>query len=92
MKIVKTSALFHKKILIEAIRDSFKKLSPAKIIKNPVICIVAIGALIATLETLYDLLQHNLSTFDAQISLWLWFTVLFPKLLPKVGERPRLKI
>jgi len=86
MKNARTYNLFNKKILLDAIRDSFKKLSPVKIIRNPVVFIVAIGALITTLEMFFELSQRSFSFFNAQIAVWLWFTVLFANFSEAIAE------
>jgi K+-transporting ATPase ATPase B chain len=86
MKNARTFNLFNKKILLDAIGDSFKKLSPVKIIRNPIVFIVAMGALMTSLETLFELTQRNFSSFNAQIAIWLWFTVLFANFSEAIAE------
>lgn len=75
------SSLFDKKILKKAITDSFVKLNPAFLIKNPVIFMVEIGALLTTL-----ILFEDPSGFNIQISIWLWFTVLFANFSEAIAE------
>ena len=84
--IYKNINLFTKEILIRALTDSFKKLNPARLIRNPVIFIVWIGALLTTLVVLQDLTKGNFSSFDFQITLWLWFTVLFANFAEAIAE------
>ena len=66
-------------ILKGAIVDSFKKLSPRALMKNPVMFIVEIGSVLTTISFFDDILKGNgkAALFSGQISLWLWFTVLF---------------
>lgn len=78
--------LFEKSILKNAIRDSFKKLSPDYLIKNPVIFIVGIGAVLTTLIFIFDFSGGVYSSFNLQISLWLWFTVLFANFAEAIAE------
>jgi len=66
-----------KKLIFEAAKSSFLKLNPLSLIKNPVIFIVAIGSVITTVLLLFEILSGNFSIFNLQISIWLWFTVLF---------------
>ena len=48
MRAKQNTSLFNKKILLQAVKDSFIKLNPASLIRNPVIFIVAIGSLLST--------------------------------------------
>jgi K+-transporting ATPase ATPase B chain len=78
--------LFNKKIFLNAIIDSFRKLYPAKIVRNPVICIVATGALLTSVETIVGLWQSDFSSFNVQIAIWLWFTVIFANFSEALAE------
>lgn len=69
--------LFDKKIILNAVKDSFKKLNPVYLIKNPVMFIVGIGAVLTTIISVMDLMEKIPASFDIQIAVWLWFTVLF---------------
>lgn len=71
-----------KEIYLQAMLDSFKKIDPRTLIKNPVIFITGIGALITTII----LFTGNFSWFNFQISLWLWFTVLFANFSEAIAE------
>ena len=78
--------LFNGKILLQAARDSFFKLNPALLIKNPVIFIVAIGSLLTTIIVFTEIFQGRFSSFNLQISIWLWFTVLFANFSEAIAE------
>ena len=78
--------LFDKAIIKKAILDSFIKLNPLLLIKNPVMFIVAVGALFTTLLFLYDWNEGRFSSFDLQITVWLWFTVLFANFAEAIAE------
>lgn len=61
-------------------------LAPQVQIRNPVIFITYIGAIITTL---YPIFHHNdlfRSSFNIQIALWLWFTVLFANFAHSLAE------
>jgi len=79
-------SIFNKKVLLHAAKDSFKKLNPAILVKNPVIFMVSIGAAITTIIVLIDVIQGSFSTFNFQISIWLWFTVLFANFSEAIAE------
>ncbi len=65
-------------ILVTAIGDSFKKLNPRLLIRNPVMFTVEVVAALVTLLFIRDvILGHGHYGFAFQIILWLWFTVLF---------------
>ena len=67
-----------RKILRNAIRDSVLKLDPRLMIKNPVMFVVEVGAVITLVVLVSNLVQHHGEfRFGLQITLWLWFTVLF---------------
>ena len=80
------SSLFSGEIVRKALKDSFVKLNPASLVKNPVIFIVAIGAAMTTVVVFNDIFQSHFSGFNFQIMLWLWFTVLFANLAEAVAE------
>jgi K+-transporting ATPase ATPase B chain len=77
----KISETFDKKLILNAFKDSFLKLNPRVQIKNPVMFIVFIGAIITSLITIGDF-----NAFNFQISIWLWFTVLFANFSEAVAE------
>lgn len=79
-------SIFNKKLLVRALKDSVKKLSPALLIKNPVIFIVGIGALLTTIIVFLEIFQGGYSSFNLQISIWLWFTVLFANFSEAIAE------
>jgi K+-transporting ATPase ATPase B chain len=81
-----TSQLFTREIAFQAFKDSFVKLNPAVLVKNPVIFIVGIGALMTTVVVFIDILHSHFSNFNLQITLWLWFTVLFANFAEAVAE------
>ena len=80
------SRLFTREIAVQAIKDSFIKLNPVALVRNPVIFIVAIGALMTTVVVILDIQAGNFSSFNFQITLWLWFTVLFANFAEAVAE------
>ena len=80
------SSFLNRTIVLEASKDSFRKLNPAKLIKNPVIFIVAVGALLTMMVVVVDVAKGAFSAFDFQISLWLWFTVLFANFSEAIAE------
>ena len=80
------SRLFTREIAIQALKDSFIKLNPAVLVKNPVIFIVGIGALMTTVVVFADIFNSHFSNFNFQITLWLWFTVLFANFAEAVAE------
>ncbi len=84
-KTQKTS-LFDRAILRRAARDAFAKLHPARMMKNPVMFIVEVGALATTLFLVPGLAPKGLFGFQLQIVFWLWATVLFANFAEAVAE------
>ncbi|MCR1955072.1 potassium-transporting ATPase subunit KdpB [Clostridioides mangenotii] len=78
----------NKDILLDSIRQSFVKLSPRLQIKNPVMLVVYIGAILTT--SLYMLsftgVKDESSGYTLAISLILWFTVLFANFAEAIAE------
>ena len=79
-------SLFNSKLAIQAIKDSFVKLNPALLIKNPVIFIVAIGSLLTTIIVFTGIFNGEFSVFNLNIAIWLWFTVLFANFSEAIAE------
>ncbi|MCX6638134.1 MAG: potassium-transporting ATPase subunit KdpB, partial [Acidobacteria bacterium] len=68
-------------------RDSFVKLNPVALLKNPVIFVVEVGAAITTIFLIRDLASGALGIgFTLQIAVWLWFTVLFANFAEAMAE------
>jgi K+-transporting ATPase ATPase B chain len=80
-------SLWDSKIVRRALVDALVKLSPRTMMKNPVMFVVEIGSVITTIYLLRDSLLHRGSfQFDLQITLWLWFTVLFANFAEAMAE------
>lgn len=73
-------------VYFEAFKNSFIKLNPSLLVKNPVMFVTAIGALMTTFHLIIDFSQGRAWGFVLQISLWLWFTVLFSNFAEAVAE------
>src|SRR6202047_2580333 len=83
----RTKLLSDKKIVSRAVLDSFAKLHPRTMVKNPVMFVVEVGAVLTTIELVKDAAQHaGQFGFGLQITLWLWFTVLFANFAEAMAE------
>ncbi len=71
---------------MQALKCSFIKLNPSLLIKNPVIFIVATGSAVNSIIVIAGIIKDNFSSFDLQITLWLWFTVLFANFSEAIAE------
>ncbi|KQN79367.1 potassium-transporting ATPase subunit B [Duganella sp. Leaf61] len=80
--------LFDSELLLPAIADAFKKLSPATQVRSPVMFVVYVGSIITTLLYLQALFGQGEAPagFILAISVWLWFTVLFANFAEAVAE------
>jgi potassium-transporting ATPase ATP-binding subunit len=80
----KSKAIWEWKIIQRAIWDSILKLNPRKMMGNPVMFVVEVGSAITTVL----LLKSHGATFkfNLQITLWLWFTVLFANFAEAMAE------
>ena len=81
----KKHSLFDRAIIAPAVAESFKKLSPRSLMKNPVMFVTEVGAAITTLLFFFRA-QHEPLSFTLQITLWLWFTVLFANFAEAMAE------
>jgi K+-transporting ATPase ATPase B chain len=79
----KAPSLFDSKIAGPAIVDSFRKLNPRLMIKNPVMFVTMVGAALTTAAIFTSTTDR---AFIAQLALWLWFTVLFANFAEAMAE------
>tara|TARA_R110002051_G_scaffold77472_2_gene140952 strand:+ start:3637 stop:5673 length:2037 start_codon:yes stop_codon:yes gene_type:complete len=74
-------------ILRPAVVDAFRKLDPRLLLRNPVIFVTEMVAVVVTLLFLRDLVANpGEASFSGQIAAWLWFTVLFATFAEAVAE------
>jgi K+-transporting ATPase ATPase B chain len=84
---VKSKSLADSAILKTAMVDSFRKLNPRTMVKNPVMFVVEVGAALTSIQLVRDTLHHGGEFgFGLQITLWLWFTVLFANFAEAMAE------
>jgi len=80
----KSHSIFDPAIIVPAIGESFKKLNPITLAKNPVMFVTEVGAAITTVLLVTG---HGANFgFQFQIALWLWFTVLFANFAEAMAE------
>ncbi len=84
----KARSLFDLAILRQATIDSFKKLTPRRQVRNPVMFVVYVGSILTTLLWVQALVGHGEASagFIFGVSLWLWFTVLFANFAEAMAE------
>src|SRR4030065_347460 len=82
---VKTHSLLDREIIAQAVRDSFRKLNPLSLLKNPVIFVTEVGAALTTLA-LFVRSGDEPFGFVFQVALWLWFTVFFANFAEAMAE------
>jgi potassium-transporting ATPase ATP-binding subunit len=79
----KAQSLYDKAILLPAVGESFKKLDPRVMVKNPVMFVTEVGAVLTTVAIFTARSDHG---FILQLAVWLWFTVLFANFAEAVAE------
>jgi K+-transporting ATPase ATPase B chain len=80
-------SLWDAKIVRRALVDALVKLNPRTMMKNPVMFVVEIGSVITSIYLFRDIAAHKHDLgFDLQITLWLWFTVLFANFAEAMAE------
>src|ERR1700759_4174914 len=89
---VRPLAIFDRSLIVPAIWASFRKLDPRTLVKNPVMFCVEIVSVLTTIFFVRDLIVGGGAVvgtnalFSGQITLWLWFTVLFANFAEAVAE------
>jgi K+-transporting ATPase ATPase B chain len=81
------STLLDPKIVAPAIVSAFAKLDPRKMIRNPVMFVLEIVSVLATVILVRDIVTGGSNIgFEIQIALWLWFTILFANFAEAIAE------
>ncbi|ARF53864.1 potassium-transporting ATPase subunit KdpB [Streptomyces gilvosporeus] len=75
------AGLFDPKQLVQSFPDALRKLHPRALVKNPVLFVVAVGAVLTTVSAVL-----HPAVFTWVISVWLWLTVIFANLAEAVAE------
>jgi K+-transporting ATPase ATPase B chain len=85
---VESRSLFDRQIVGRAVVDSFIKLNPRTLARNPVMFVVGVGSVLVTVLFFRDLptSSAHLSVFAGLVALFLWFTVLFANFAEAVAE------
>ena len=83
-----TRSLFDLAILRQAVIDSFRKLTPRRQVRNPVMFVVYVGSILTTLLWIQALAGKGEAPgwFIFWVSVWLWFTVLFANFAEAMAE------
>jgi potassium-transporting ATPase ATP-binding subunit len=80
-------SIWDSKIITQALGGAFKKLNPRTMLKNPVMFVVETGATFLTLKLIAGIAAGSSNfAFELQITLWLWFTVLFANFAEAMAE------
>jgi K+-transporting ATPase ATPase B chain len=80
-------SLFDGAIVRRALVDSIRKLAPHLMMKNPVMFVVEVGSVLTSVLLIINTFTHHGHfRFDLQITLWLWFTVLFANFAEAMAE------
>jgi K+-transporting ATPase ATPase B chain len=85
-KAARSVSPFQAALLARAGGDALRKLHPRHLMRNPVIFVTEVVALLVTVLALRNLVTGLPIGFDVQIAAWLWFTVLFANLAEAVAE------
>ena len=90
MATTKKQAIWNAQIVKRALSDCFKKLDPRTMMKNPVMFVVEVGSVLTTLQLIRGIVSPVSGVtdtgFELQITLWLWFTVLFANFAEAMAE------
>lgn len=82
----KTFELWESDIMGQALKDSFLKLNPLTLYRNPVMLMVEAVSVLTTLVAINDLFTGGNFKLHIQIAVWLWFTVLFSTFSEALAE------
>ena len=81
----KTHSIFDPAIVVPAIGEAFKKLNPVHMLGNPVMFVTEVGAAITTV-LMFAGTEGAPFGFLLQVTLWLWFTVVFANFAEAMAE------
>jgi len=85
--LVEQKSLWNTEIIRQAAIDALRKLNPRYMVKNPVMFVVEVGSVLTTLLLIDNTIHHRAGFgFNLQITLWLWFTVLFANFAEAMAE------
>jgi len=85
--VVEQKSLWNAEIIRQAAIESFRKLNPRWMVKNPVMFVVEVGSVLTTVLLVDNMIHHREGFgFNLQITLWLWFTVLFANFAEAMAE------
>ena len=80
-------SLWNTDIMGQALIDSVRKLDPRGMVKNPVMFVVEVGCVLTTAILIDNTVNHRAGFgFNLQITLWLWFTVIFANFAEAMAE------
>lgn len=82
----RTRPLLDRKIISSSLKMSVLRLDPRVQLRNPVMFVVEIGAILVTLFFLAHLVEGRVHPFPGQIAVWLWFTVIFANFAEAMAE------
>src|SRR5215212_589369 len=86
----KKISIWDAKIISRAVGDSFRKFDPRTMMRNPVMFVVEVGSVLATLQLIRGIISPapgvTNTLFELQITIWLWFTVLFANFAEAMAE------
>ena len=81
-----SSKMIDRALIMTALKDSFFKLKPTSEMRNPVMFVTYVGAILTTISFIIGLSKGAISIFELQISVWLWFTVIFANFAEALAE------
>ena len=85
--VLEQKSLWNTEIIGQALIDAFRKLDPRWMVKNPVMFVVEVGSVLTTALLIDNTIHHRVGFgFNLQITLWLWFTVLFANFAEAMAE------
>src|ERR1700726_3305160 len=83
----KGKSIWDAQIAKRALWDSFAKLNPRTLMRNPVMFVVEVGAALLTIQLVRNAMNHTHAfAFEFQITIWLWITVLFANFAEAMAE------
>ena len=84
----KSRGIFDPMLMKAAFIDSFRKLDPRSLWRNPVMLAVEAGSIITTINFIYNLVagRGEPAWFTGMVSAWLWLTVIFATFAESLAE------
>lgn len=84
--VINKKGIWDVELILSALKESFIKLNPFILWRNPVMFVVEAGSILTTFVTVDNILKGQNYSFNLQITIWLWVTIFFSNFAESLAE------